>query len=334
MHNILVSIIIPIYKVELYIVRCIDSVLRQTYRHLEVILIDDCSPDSSILLAQDHIEQSPLSKDLHFVYLKHDHNRGLSAARNTGINAATGEYVYFLDSDDEITEDCIRILVAKVMKYPNVDIVQGNILITWQQKAWMNFSCNQYPEYTDDPKWIKRSYLNGGLLYAGIIPMTAWNKLFNREFIVKNELWFKEGIYYEDDYWRLMNWKHIHSFAFCKECTYKYYLNEQSITKSNSNTEKKWHSILIISRDYMLTLGKDDIYQVECSIVHLKNILYDDKYGVCDKNKKRIFDSYLKQIISKSHLSIMAKAILMYLLLPNQYIKDVVIGKMLSYCRG
>ena len=88
----LVSIIIPVYKVEPYIIKCIDSVLHQNYRFMEVILVDDRTPDHSMQMAIDYIEQSKLSHDIHFKYVKHDCNRGLSAARNTGIDAATGEY--------------------------------------------------------------------------------------------------------------------------------------------------------------------------------------------------------------------------------------------------
>ena len=100
-----ISIIIPIYNVEPYIIRCVDSVLRQTYRQLEIILVDDCSPDHSMEIARKHIEASTSSKGLKFKYIKHEKNRGLSAARNSGLDAATGEYIYFLDSDDEITEE-------------------------------------------------------------------------------------------------------------------------------------------------------------------------------------------------------------------------------------
>ena len=121
----LVSIIIPIYNVEKYIVRCIDSVLNQTYRNIEVILVDDCTPDRSMDMAREYIEQSLLSEDLDFVYLKHDHNRGLSAARNTGMYAATGDYVYFLDSDDKITEDCIGVL-TKPLEQEIYDFVIGD----------------------------------------------------------------------------------------------------------------------------------------------------------------------------------------------------------------
>lgn len=76
--------------------------------------------------ARQCIDKSPLSKDLQFIYLKHDHNRGLSAARNTGMDAATGEYVYFLDSDDEITSNCIKELTVP-LKISQYDVVIGGI---------------------------------------------------------------------------------------------------------------------------------------------------------------------------------------------------------------
>ena len=105
-----VSIIIPVYNVEPYIERCIESVLCQTYRELEVILVDDSSPDCSMDLARKCIDNSNRNK-LDIIHLRHDHNLGLSAARNTGIEAATGDYLFFLDSDDWITDNCISLLV-------------------------------------------------------------------------------------------------------------------------------------------------------------------------------------------------------------------------------
>ena len=110
-----VSIIIPIYKVESYIERCITSVLRQTYRNLEVILVDDCTPDSSMEIAKAVINENQ-NCGMNFVFLKHDHNFGLSAARNTGINAATGDYLFFLDSDDELPNLPLRTFMQKLSK--------------------------------------------------------------------------------------------------------------------------------------------------------------------------------------------------------------------------
>ena len=113
-----VSIIIPVYNVASYIEECIQSVLDQTYPDLEVVLVDDCGTDHSMELAENLIRKSNRSSI--FRIEKHDRNRGLSAARNTGIKTATGEYLYFVDSDDKISQDCIEKLVQFVRSYPQV----------------------------------------------------------------------------------------------------------------------------------------------------------------------------------------------------------------------
>ena len=94
----LVSIIIPVYKVEAYIERCLTSVMHQTYQDsaIECVLVDDCSPDKSISLAQDMI--SRYHGNIDFTIIRNDKNRGLSVSRNNGIEHATGKYLFFLDS--------------------------------------------------------------------------------------------------------------------------------------------------------------------------------------------------------------------------------------------
>lgn len=120
---VIVSIIIPVYNVEPYVERCIESVLCQRYRELEVIIVDDCTSDHSIELIRKCINCSD-SKGLVFKFLKHDKNRGISAARNTGIRAATGDYIFLMDSDDRISENCISLLVEP-LKDCLYDFVMG-----------------------------------------------------------------------------------------------------------------------------------------------------------------------------------------------------------------
>ena len=106
-----VSIIIPVYNVEPYIAECLQSVMRQTYQGpMECLMVDDCGTDKSMDIAERMIAE--YEGPIEFSVLHHDENRGLSCARNTGMGAATGEYVYFLDSDDYITDDCINHLVS------------------------------------------------------------------------------------------------------------------------------------------------------------------------------------------------------------------------------
>ena len=101
-----VTIIIPIYNVAPFVADCIHSVMCQTWQEpLECILVDDCGTDDSMAVVERTLQdyQGPVD----FRIVRHEHNRGLSAARNTGLDNATGDYVYFLDSDDEVTPDCI-----------------------------------------------------------------------------------------------------------------------------------------------------------------------------------------------------------------------------------
>ena len=108
-----ISIIIPVYNVAEYITECVQSVMRQTYQgEIECILVDDCGSDGSIAIAEQLIAEYKGS--ISFRILHHDHNRGLSAARNTGLEASTGDYVYFLDSDDFIDANTIEVLYEAV----------------------------------------------------------------------------------------------------------------------------------------------------------------------------------------------------------------------------
>ena len=102
-----VSIIIPVYNVAPYIIRCLDSIYNQSYPNLEVIIIDDCGTDNSMAIIDSYLtsDQHDITRIIH-----HHKNQGLSIARNTGINNANGEYLYFIDSDDYITSNCIKTL--------------------------------------------------------------------------------------------------------------------------------------------------------------------------------------------------------------------------------
>ena len=112
-----ISVIIPVYNVAPYIAACLQSVMRQTTQAaLECILVDDCGPDNSMEVVSETLKSYKGPVD--FKIVRHTQNRGLSAARNTGLAAATGDYIYFLDSDDEITPDCIERLSAPLQKEP------------------------------------------------------------------------------------------------------------------------------------------------------------------------------------------------------------------------
>lgn len=238
-----VSIIIPIYKDEPYVERCIRSVLRQTYRNLEVILVDDCTPDRSMEIAKGCIQELECS-DLEFKFLRHECNRGLSAARNTGTAAAKGEYIYYMDSDDEIIPECIEKMVDVTKKYPDVEVVQGyNTIISQiaQEKKEDAITIKSI-DYIDDNNWIREHYF----CWDKRIHVTAWNKLIRSDFIRKNFLYFKEGVLHEDILWMFYVAKKLRKYSVVNVETYIHYIVPNTITTSTPSIVKAKHISIII----------------------------------------------------------------------------------------
>ena len=224
-----VSIIIPVYKVEPYIERCIQSVLRQTYRDLEVILVDDCTPDRSMELAKACIEQSPLSKDLKFVFLHHEQNQSVSVCRNDGIDAATGEYLMFIDSDDYITDDCVETL-AKPLENFAYDIVAGNYELhdngfgIQGAPLGLRGAIMQTKDIAESIKTYK--------LYCAV-----WNKLYNARFIKDNKIYFQKRLPYEDELWTALVVCSAKSMYAEQRITYHYEIRDGSFTTSETQEQ-------------------------------------------------------------------------------------------------
>lgn len=223
------SIIIPIYNVEPYILECLQSVANQTIADkLECILVDDCGTDNSVSVAEEFLKT--YSGAIHFELLHHQKNGGLSAARNTGVRASHGEYLYFLDSDDTIIPRCMEILV-EMAERNQADVVIGSYIT--DDNRMCQFENIDYPECVSDRGRVKRMMLD-----YDVIPVTAANRLIRRDLLVKNDLFFKEGIIHEDNYWTFFLAKHVERMAICKEKVYYYRSTPGSIT-NKVNVEKE-----------------------------------------------------------------------------------------------
>jgi glycosyltransferase involved in cell wall biosynthesis len=234
-----VSIIIPVYNAEKYIARCFYSVANQTYRDIECIFVDDCSTDGGNALLGDLILK--YNGPVKFSFVRHDKNLGASGARNTGTNIAVGEYVYYLDSDDEIAPECISTLTALALKYPGVDLVLGNAVSVPPSSSMLIISDSKFPEYSDDKLWIKKHFFR-----KPRIPHNPVNRLVRREFLVKNNLYFKEGIICEDLLWNFFVAKKIASVAFSKEQVYKCHITRGSVMRSGSYYKEACSMLKII----------------------------------------------------------------------------------------
>lgn len=180
-----VSVIIPIYNVERYLSQCLDSVIKQTYRNMEIICIDDKSTDGSLGILEEYS-----ALDSRIIILQNDMNRGLAYSRNAGIDRSRGEYLLFVDSDDYIRENLVETALAKA---------EGNDLV-----------CFDYLEENAlDGLEVTHSYHMADGLYGGSeyfvravgsqsIIYASWSRLYARRLLEENRIRFYNGILYED----------------------------------------------------------------------------------------------------------------------------------------
>lgn len=235
-----VSIVIPVYKVEKYIERCLRSVFNQTYANIECIIVNDCTPDGSFVKAKKLIET--YEGNIDFKLLVHRQNEGLSQARNTGVNNSTGDYIYFLDSDDRITEDCIAKLVDTAKENNLPEIVMGVTKGVDNLGNQVSVSAAQTKSFMTNAE-VFQGYINNEWYVIGC------NKLIKRTIFDVHHTYFTPGIYHEDVMWSFEISTYVSSLVLCPHITYLYYVGDtNSITRSTWGTKRVSDSITILER--------------------------------------------------------------------------------------
>lgn len=238
-----VSIIVPVYKVERGIERCLKSVVAQTYDDLECIVVNDGTPDRSFEIAKSFVKKYEEGHgSVSFKLIEHDVNRGLSEARNTGVKNATGEYVYFLDSDDAITPNAMRWLASMAEATDNPYVVYGHTVeidATWKEKFFEPESLSSMPN--------NRDILIGNLYNRW--PRIACNKLVKRSLFTNNGFWFASGLLHEDELWTFEISTFIDSMYYCPKTTYLYYVGDTDSISRRGASEKDFRdNITILER--------------------------------------------------------------------------------------
>lgn len=234
-----VSICVPVYKVEKYIGRCARSIFEQTYHDLEIVFVDDCSPDNSIAVLSNVIAECPLVIG-RVKIVRHSFNRGLAAARNTAVENATGDYLIWVDSDDFIektlVEQCVHVAETK-----KCDIVLYNICALY----------NNYQEILNHTKYSNTKERTIGLLSRQTI-LALCGGMYKLSLYKDNSIKAVEGINNNEDYQvspRLSYYsksvEYIDDFLYYYDCR-----NCSSITKSFSveQAEQGWKSIDVLKK--------------------------------------------------------------------------------------
>lgn len=278
----LVSIIVPIYNAEKYLDSCIQSVLRQTYTNWELILIDDGSTDKSGRIAEEY----GFADERITVF--HQKNLGVSLARNQGIDEATGNYVVFLDADDELIEDCLAKTV-NIAEETNADVVAGR-------------SCENQELFQDRIIWTGAEALENSLK-DHLFTYSACAKLIRREFIGKTR--FTPDIRInEDSYFVFQLLCKQNVFVLTNDVIYFYRANSES--SSRTVFPEKYFDILKVSDlkykkieeqfPQMHDLAKNMLLKARMNVLRILAVRTRDEYRDVEKNSWNIF-LIIKKII-------------------------------------
>lgn len=223
----MVSVIVPIYKVEHWLRRCIDSILSQTYSELEVILVNDGSPDNCGEICDEYA----LRDDR--IIVIHKENGGLSDARNVGILAAQGEYITFVDSDDFLALDSIEFLMDKIVRL-DVDIAQCSFLPFYNESEIDSLKCCGEQEYVLSGFEALESYL----LHTGVAHVSSWGKIYKAKLFENEVAFFPVGRINEDSFTTFKLFYRASRFYASNRKLYYYQLRDSSIMGEPFNLKR------------------------------------------------------------------------------------------------
>lgn len=274
----MVSIIIPAYKAEKYVDECVNSVLKQNYKKLQVILVDDGSPDNCPQLFDEYAAKYDFMESVH------RENGGLWAARNTGLEASVGKYVFFLDSDDLLDgENAISCLVKKA-ELKNADITVG----AYRKLREEGLSEVIHHDMKDSDDSSLPSFRFKGFYQSEHLSYN-WGKLYKLDFIKKNNLYLHCFPFTQDKFHNMACYAYKPVYAFIEESVYQYRINENSVTfKYKENYQKVWISIASEFEDFVKERGIEEDLSDFSAIHILWGSFFLSKQELQYRKKKRI----------------------------------------------
>lgn len=277
----LVSVVVPIYNVQDYLNECIDSILNQTYKNIEVILVDDGSKDNCPQICDSYKDIDSRIKVIHKI------NGGLSDARNTGLENAIGEYICFIDSDDYIDKDYVKNLISIIIS-DKCDIAICSFCKTNKSALYLESNENHVKFY-DGKNIINLIYGNE---YLNVI--VAWNKLYKRSLF--GNVRYPVGVIHEDEATTCKLLCKAKKVALTDRKMYYYRIRESSITNSSITVSKMQAKLdaLSMRREFFRQEELMDYYSKD-TLVYLKQVsrncyaskTFDSKYMIMMKEEFR-----------------------------------------------
>ncbi|WHY85195.1 glycosyltransferase family 2 protein [Neobacillus novalis] len=281
-----VSVVVPIYKVEQYLARCVESILEQTYTNLEVILVNDGSPDNCGTIAESYAISDNRVK------VFHKENGGLSDARNHGMQYVTGEYTIFVDSDDWLERSMIEELVKISSEY-EAEVVQSAFYYAYNDHLLFD---NRVYNQKASPVVLDNKLLMYELVRNNVVKNFAWGKLYKTKLI--KDIPFKKGVLFEDVFWAHQVMRSVQTFV-CLNTPYYFYLQrDDSIvaTYSPRNLDilkglKERHRF--IEKYYVNLTNESYKTLLKTNLIHYNLLLRNRKKDYKGLYRKEIYE-YIK----------------------------------------
>lgn len=279
-----VSIIVPVYNVEKYLRKCLDSLVSQTLKDFEIIVVNDGSRDNS----QDIIDEYATKHDNVVSYIKE--NGGLGDARNYGLERANGEYIGFVDSDDYVEPNMYEKLYEKAVN-DDCDLVVCDLIYTFEQDNKKDYITKGLRELNPDKN--KDGFLS---------PLFAWNKLYKREMLIENNLRYPTGLWYEDIPVTLSCFALSRNTGYVNDAFVHYVQRSNSIMGNKTN--KKFYDIFVILENTYSFFKEHnylDKYHNELEYVFAEQLMVygafrflrsDDYYDLSEKAREFINKKY------------------------------------------
>lgn len=281
----MISVVVPIYNVEKYLAKCIESIIAQTYNNLEIILVDDGSTDNCGKICDDYAKKDQRIKVIHKA------NGGLSDARNAGIEAAKGYYIGFVDSDDYINVNMYERL-SNIIKTDDSKIAVCNFSLVYEEMRKNIFDNNDFSAnyllIDNKDKLLKYSMKNNYDTFT-----VAWNKLYLRELF--NDIRYPKGKIHEDVFTTYKLLYKAQKISYTKDAMYYYLQRETSITKQKFS-EKRLHQLDALQEQLEFYQVKKEQEMWDITLFYYKLFLIHMLSEV-EKNtklKKDMMDSYKK----------------------------------------
>lgn len=245
-----VSVIIPVYGVEKFIGRCVQSLMKQTLEEVEYIFVDDASKDRSLEILRKTLDLFPERKEFATI-LSHEKNAGLPAARNTGLKRATGEYIFHCDSDDFIENNALELLYTAAKKQ-DADIVWCDWYLTFEKNE--RRMCE--PSFSTPLEALKA-------MLGGRMKFNVWNKFVKRSLYIENNIEFPAGYGMGEDMTMMMLFPHARKVCHISDALYHYVKTNTaafSHTISQTNFDALKYNVERIS-DYLTAMFGDELKQ-------------------------------------------------------------------------